>query len=71
MKEYIIIKTWTGRVLFRGHREDSLVDTILDANRCECDNGCIECDGTKYVGDFEVFWEDNNDDRNVYECINY
>lgn len=32
---------------------------------------CWTCNDTGYWGDFEVFWEDENREDNVYEFINY
>jgi hypothetical protein len=79
MKDHIKIVDWTGRILFEGHHKSKEVDRVLEANRCvECDGkiqemdyNCNNCDGTSYEGEFEVFWIDENDDRNVYEFINY
>ncbi len=81
----IIIKDWCGNILFEGHFEDEMVDTVLDANRCrgcnshipEINNGrnkpyrCADCGGTGYSGDFTVAWKDTNNETNVYESINY
>lgn len=71
MNNKIIIKDWTGRILFAGNYKDKLVDKVLDANRCTCLEGCKECDDTGYRGDFEVYWQDENRKDNVYEFINY
>jgi hypothetical protein len=77
MKNHIRIIDWAGNVLFEGHYKDSEVDVVLDANRCSCrmkilpdQEDCQECDDTGYTGDFHVEWCDD-DDRNVYEYINY
>ena len=70
----ITITCWTGKVLFKGPHNDPMVDTVLDANRCKsqtCSDDCQWCDGTGYIGDFEVNWTNENDTRNVYEFINY
>lgn len=80
MKDEIVIQCWSGRVLFDGHYKDKQVDVVLDANRCDCRHEsevyheitvCPDCDDTGYSGDFEVYWKDENDEQNVYECINY
>jgi len=69
----IKITDWVGRILFIGDYDDEQVDIILDANRCECEDGCDECDNTGYIGDFSVEWidHDDKDGCNVYEYINY
>lgn len=71
MKNQIVIQDWAGKILFEGHYKDKEVDEVLDANRCDCDDECDQCDGTGYKGDFEVYWKDESDQRNVYEFINY
>jgi hypothetical protein len=76
MKDQIKIVDWAGNVLFEGHYKNKKVDKILDANRCDCsdegaDEECSECNGTGYSGDFEVYWSDDQDERNVYAFINY
>lgn len=76
MKNVIVIQDWAGNVLFEGNYQDKEVDQVLDANRCsKCDDfegqHCDECDDTGYSGDFEVYWKDSKDKRNVYEYINY
>lgn len=71
MSDEIIIRDWTGRVLFRGNFKSKEVDIVLDTNRCDCADGCSKCDGTGYKGDFDVNWVDESDERNVYEYINY
>lgn len=71
MKNIIIIQDWAGNILFEGNYKSKKVDAVLDANRCNCESGCSKCDGTGYKGDFEVYWENENDTRNVYEYINY
>ena len=74
MKDHIKVIDWAGNILFQGHMDDPQVDIVLDANRCKCsDNSeyCIDCDGTGYSGDFYIKWEDQEDQRNVYEFVNY
>ena len=71
MKNEIIIQDWTGKILFQGNYKDKTVDKVLDANRCKCGSGCKSCDESGYSGDFEVYWTDGRDARNVYEFINY
>lgn len=75
----IIIQDWANNVLFKGPFYSVKVDDILDVNRCticiDKDDArpCEACNGTGYLGDFEVFWVDESDkhDCNVYEYINY
>lgn len=69
----IKITCWSGKILFIGDYDDEEVDTILDANRCDCEEGCEECDNTGYKGDFQIEWIDHDDkkDCNVYEYVNY
>lgn len=70
----ITITCWTGKVLFKGLHSDPMVDVVLDENICpseQCSDDCQWCDGTGYIGDFEVNWTNENDKRNVYEFINY
>lgn len=71
MKNKIIIQDWAGNVLYKGHYKSNKVDKVLDTNRCSCGSECKECNDTGYSGDFEVYWMDENDKRNVYEFINY
>lgn len=80
MKDVIVIQCWSGKILYEGHYKDKQVDVVLDANRCDCRHEsevyheitvCPDCDDTGYSGDFEVYWKDENDERNVCECINY
>lgn len=71
MKNIIIIQDWAGNVLFQGNYTDKQVDQVLNANRCNCDHGCKKCDETGYAGDFEIYWQNKNDKRNVYEYVNY
>lgn len=71
IKDVIVIKDWTGRPLFKGHYKSKDVDRVLDANRCDCESGCKQCDDSGYSGDFQVFWLDESDERNIYEFINY
>lgn len=72
-KNYIKITDWAGNVLFAGHYKNKEVDTVINANRCDCGSNeeCKKCDGTGYIGDIEIEWDDRNDERNVYEFINY
>lgn len=75
-KNIIVIEDWTGRELYKGNYKSKEIDKVLKANKCpkcteEIEENCQECNGTGYSGDFEVFWEDKNDTRNVYEFINY
>ena len=77
MKNHIIIQDWAGNILYKGHYKNKEVDRILDTNRCVACGGreleidhCHECDNTGYSGDLEVYWIDE-DERNVYEYINY
>lgn len=74
MNNNIIIKDWTGNILYEGDKDHPNVDKVLDANRCAkapCDDRCPSCDGTNYIGDFEVYWQDESRKDNVYEFINY
>ena len=68
--DIIRIVDWVGNELYQGRYDSPRVDEILDANRCPCEEGCSECDNTGYAGDFSVGWIIEQD-RNVYECINY
>ena len=73
----ILIDDWCCNQLYLGPYDDSEVDKVLDANRCDCSDEnrekCNKCDGTGYSGDIEVAWvdESDKDDCNVYEYINY
>lgn len=72
MKDVIVIIDWAGNILFHGEASSPQVDKVLKANMCKlCEDGCENCDFTGYEGDFEVYWEDTNDTRNVYEYINW
>ena len=73
MKNQIVLQDWAGNILFEGHYKDKDVDRVLDANRCDCDYtpDCEKCEETGYIGDFEAYWQDENDTRNIYEYINY
>jgi len=83
MKNHIEIIDWAGNELFKGHYKSLKVDAVLKANKCqECkdcpsigaiDNPdeCDACDNTGYEGDFDVYWLDKDETRNVYEHINY
>lgn len=77
MKDQIRIIDWAGNVLFEGNYKSKEVDHVLKVNACKCkfndslNDYCKACDCTGYKGDFEVFWLDSNDERNVYEFINY
>ena len=72
-RDQIIIEDWTGRLLYKGSYKLPEVDNVLNVNRCSCDDGCKACDDSGYIGDFEVYWAypELNQDRNVYEYINY
>lgn len=65
----------SGCVLLNAPYDSPEVDTVLDANRCDCnyEPDCPKCDETGYIGDFHVEWEDESDKQecNVYEYINY
>lgn len=70
----IRIEDWTHNLLYIGPYDDhEQVDKILDANRCNCEDGCKNCDYIGYIGDFEVSWVDESDKKycNVYEYIGY
>lgn len=74
----IRIDDWSGNLLYIGpYDDDEAVNKVLDANRCnQCENYadgmCAYCDDTGYIGDFEVSWVDEENNRyNVYEYINY
>lgn len=69
----IKITDWACNILFIGPYDDPKVDQVLDANRCDCEDGCKDCGNTMYKGDFEITWidESDKDDCNVYEYINY
>jgi hypothetical protein len=86
--DQIRIQDWTGKVLYEGDFDHKDVQKVLKANRCLCrtkkkfkdqssDGVCLQCDDTGYIGDFEVYWIDDNDEivehdkRNVYEYIDY
>lgn len=71
MKNHIQIIDWAGNILFEGHYNDPEADKVLDVNRCNCEEGCDKCDHTGYAGDFSINWLDQDDERNVYEYINY
>lgn len=75
MNNNIIIQDWAGNILFKGDYRDKEVDHVLEANQCRCYDSdgeyCSSCDGTGYIGDFEVYWQDENRRDNVYEFINY
>jgi hypothetical protein len=72
-KDMIKIVDWTGRILFEGDYRDKQVDKVLDVNRCNCNDrdNCNDCNGSGYWGDFEINWLDSNNDRNIYEYVNY
>jgi len=44
--EHIVIKDWTGKILFKGNYLDKEVDRVLKANRC---SKCFG-DGTVIIG---------------------
>ena len=82
----IIIQDWAGNQLYIGPYDADEVDAILDVNKCRCRKSntllseivsyfivCPECRDTGYIGDIEVYWQDESDkkDCNVYEYINY
>ena len=72
----IKIIDWTGKILFQGHHKDKEINTILKANRCNCHGknnlvSCKECEDTGYLGDFSLEWIDENNQENVYECVEY
>lgn len=84
MNNNIIIKDWTGKILYDGDCRHPDVDKVLEANRCWVDHDnlpkprtlgrnvdCTACNDTGYSGDFEVYWQDENRKDNVYEFINY
>lgn len=83
MNNNIIIKDWTGKILYDGDSRHPDVDKVLEANRCKNDHdsipsfmylggaGCWYCNDTGYSGDFEVYWQDETRRDNVYEFINY
>lgn len=76
MNNNIIIKDWTGNILYEGDKDHPNVDKVLEANRCKSwrhgtYDDCNDCDGTGYSGDFEVYWQDENRRDNVYEFISY
>lgn len=84
MKDQIIIKDWTGKILFKGHvlHDGKKIDAVLEVNRCKpckkyqakndsLNSKCKICDGSGYSGDFSVEWVDKSNEENVYECINY
>jgi hypothetical protein len=65
MKNEIIIQCWSGRILFKGDYRDEQVDKILRLNEY------IDENGDKRNDELSVYWTDEKDTRNVYECINY
>ena len=68
----IRIDDWACNFLYIGPYDSKDVDTVLNANRCPCDDGCIQCGETGYIGDFTVKWiDEDNSELNVYEYINY
>ena len=77
--ETINIQDWMGNELYSGPYGSNEVDKVLDANRCHCSRkgstevieDCITCGGDGYLGDFEVNWNDDKIEENVYEYINY
>jgi len=74
MKDHIKIVDWAGNILYQGHYKKKEVDKVLDANRCDrCgkSDGCVYCDDTGYIGDFSIYWVDENRNDNVYEFIYY
>jgi len=72
-KDNIVIEDWTGKALYVGsYRDVEAVDAVLDANKCPCesDGGCYHCEGTGYVGDYEIYWVIARKE-NVYEVVGY
>ena len=69
----IEIIDWAGNTLYIGPCDAPEADDVLKTNKCKCHEGCEKCDGTGYLGDFEVKWVDSSDkeNHNVYEYINY
>ena len=69
----IKIVDWAGNDLFIGPYDDKKVDQVLDANRCNCDYmpNCPNCDETGYSTDISIYWNNENNEENVYEYINY
>ncbi|MFM6929031.1 MAG: hypothetical protein ACKOX6_11240 [Bdellovibrio sp.] len=57
-KSEIIIQDWAGNILFIGHHDDPKVLEIMEKNDAPND-------------DIFVAWKDPNDERNVYEFINF
>lgn len=55
-KDLIIIEDWAGNVLFEGHCKDPQVLKIMRKNKAPND-------------DIYVSWQNEKDDRNVYEYI--
>lgn len=81
-RDNIIIKDWTGNVLFEGNYNSKKIDKVLNANKCKCkqckayrkgkgDDYCSNSESTGYSGDFSITWIDENRNDNVYEFINY
>src|SRR5690606_1538948 len=73
---HIEIMDWAGNRMFEGHYLDPEVDKILEANKCKakgCGGGtvCDKCNDTGYTSDFEVYWQDETRECNVYEFIHY
>lgn len=56
MENNIIIQDWTGKILFQGDCESPEVLRIMQLNEAPND-------------DIFVYWENENDKRNVYEYI--
>ena len=56
MKDHIRIEDWAGNILFEGHCEDKQVLKVMRKNKAPND-------------DIFVCWQDETDERNVYEFI--
>jgi len=48
----IIIKCWSGKILFEGSYKDPKVDEVLEANRCKDCNGTGELEQAYAVNGF-------------------
>lgn len=82
MNNNIIVKDWIGNVLYEGNYNSPKVGQVFRANYCKCkqckayrkgkgDDYCSDSEYTGYIGEFEIFWSDENRTDNVYEFINY
>lgn len=52
MKHNIIVKCWSGKILFEGHYNDSQVDDVLEVNRCKECKGSGELERARVVNGF-------------------